>query len=173
MMFPSRTRKRVHSARFLPDNRSREEEDLVNYGRLAAAAVAAWIADGLYGFIVYGNLMTAEFGLYPGVFRPLEAMNAKMPFLFAGLLISMFVAAFIYAKGYEGGAGFPEGARFGVLIGLFMAGVALGNYAILNIGTRLAASFAVAGLVEWTIVGIVIGLVYRPAPPAARRAAGV
>ena len=27
---------------------------------------------------------------------------------------------------------------------------------------------AVAGLVEWTIVGIVIGLVYRPAPSAAQ-----
>ena len=89
----------------------------MNYGRLAAAAAAAWIADGLYGFIVYGNLMTSEFALYPGVFRPLEAMNAKMPFLFAGLLLTMFVATFIYAKGYEGGAGFPEGARFGAWSG--------------------------------------------------------
>jgi hypothetical protein len=85
----------------------------------------------------------------------------------------MVVAAFIYAKGYEGGAGFPEGARFGALIGLFMAATALGNFAILNIGSRLAASLAVAGLVEWTIVGVVIGLVYRPAPSATRRAAGV
>jgi hypothetical protein len=145
----------------------------MNYTRVALAAAAAWVADGIYGFIVYGNLLTAEFGQYPGVFRPLEAMNAKMPFLFAGLLLSMAVAAFIYAKGYEGGAGVQEGARFGALIGLFLAGVALGNYAILNIGARLAASLAVAGLVEWTIVGTVIGLVYRPLPSAARRAAGV
>jgi hypothetical protein len=145
----------------------------MNYTRLALAAAAAWVADGIYGFIVYGNLLTAEFAQYPGVFRPLEAMNAKMPFLFAGLLIMMLVAAFIYAKGYEGGAGFPEGARFGALIGLFMAATALGNFAILNIGSRLAASLAIAGLVEWTIVGVVIGLVYRPAPSATRRAAGV
>ena len=145
----------------------------MNYARLAAAAAAAWIADGLYGFVVYGNLLTAEFAKYPGVFRPLEAMNAKMPFLFAGLLITMLVAAFIYAKGYEGGAGFPEGARFGFLIGLFMVGLSLGNYAVFNIGSQLAASMAVAGLVEWTIVGIVIGLVYRPSPSAVRRTAGV
>ena len=50
-------------------------------------------------------------------------MNAKMPFLFAGLLLTMFVAAYIYAKGYEGGAGVQEGARFGALVGLFMAGI--------------------------------------------------
>jgi hypothetical protein len=145
----------------------------MNYARLAAAAVAAWIVDGLYGFVVYGTLLTAEFAKYPGVFRPLEAMNAKMPFLFAGLLITMLVATFIYAKGYEGGAGFPEGARFGGLIGLFMAGLAIGNYAVFNIGSTLAISMALAGLVEWTIVGIVIGLIYRPSPSAARRVAGV
>jgi hypothetical protein len=145
----------------------------MNYSRLALAAAAAWVVDGLYGFIVYGNLMAAEFAQYPGVFRPLEAMNAKMPFLFAGLLLAMAVATFIYAKGYEGGAGFPEGARFGALIGLFMAGVTVGNYAVFNIGSRLAGSMVIAGLVEWTIVGIVIGLVYRPTPSAARRGAGV
>jgi hypothetical protein len=150
-----------------------EKEDAMNYARLAAAAAAAWIVDGLYGFVVYGNLLNAEFGKYPGVFRPLEAMNAKMPFLFAGLLITMIVATYIYAKGYEGGAGFPEGARFGVLLGLFMVGLSLGNYAVFNIGSRLAGAMAVAGLVEWTIVGIVIGLVYRPSPSAARRVAGV
>ena len=47
----------------------------MNYSRLALAAAAAWIVDGLYGFVVYGNLLTAEFALYPGVFRPLEAIE--------------------------------------------------------------------------------------------------
>ena len=59
----------------------------MNYSRLALAAAAAWVVDGLYGFVVYGNLLANEFAQYPGVFRPLEAMNAKMPFLFAGLLL--------------------------------------------------------------------------------------
>jgi hypothetical protein len=145
----------------------------MNYTRLALAAVAATVVDALYGFIVYGNLLRAEFANYPGVFRPLEAMNAKMPILFAGVLVMMFVAAFIYAKGYEGGAGFPEGARFGALLGLFIAGMGFGNYAVFNIGRQLAASMIIAGLVEWTIVGVVIGLIYRAAPSAARRAARV
>jgi hypothetical protein len=144
----------------------------MNYARLAATAVAAWIVDGLYGFVVYGNLLSSEFAKYPGVFRPLEAMNAKMPFLFAGLLVTMLVATYIYAKGYEGGAGLMEGARFGAIIGVFLAGMTLGNYAVFNIGSDLALSMGVAALVEWTIVGTVIGLVYRPAP-AARGVAGV
>jgi hypothetical protein len=48
------------------------------------------------------------------------------------------------------------------------------NYAIMNIGRRMAAYYALAGLVEWVVVGIVIGFVYRPAARVAAkvRAAG-
>ena len=141
----------------------------MNYARVAAAAAAAWIVDGLYGFVVYGQLLNAEFAKYPGVFRPLEAMNAKMPFLFAGLLLTMLVASYIYAKGYEGGSGVAEGARFGAALGVFVGGYStLINWAVLRIGRSLALSMVVAAFVEWLLVGLVIGLVYKPAASASR-----
>ena len=64
---------------------------------------------------------------------------------------------------------------FGVLIGLLVFGyVGMVNYAVLSIGRRLAGSLAIAGLVEWTLVGIVIGAVYKPAAqPRARQGAAV
>jgi hypothetical protein len=34
----------------------------------------------------------------------------------------------------------------------------------LNIGLALTAGQAIAYLIEWTIVGAVIGLIYRPLP---------
>jgi len=135
----------------------------MNYSRLALAAVGAWIVDAVYGFIVYGNVLSSEFGRYPGIYRPNDVAPGYMPFLFAGILIAMFVASYIYAKGYEGGSGIQEGMRFGVLVGLLVLGyVGLVNYAVLNIGRRLAGSLAIAGLVEWTIAGMVIGTIYKP-----------
>jgi hypothetical protein len=145
----------------------------MNYGRLALAAVAAWLVDGIYGFIVYGNVLAGEFSRYPGVYRQPGNAEAYMPYLFAGTLFAMFVAAYIYAKGYEGGSGIQEGMRFGVLIGLLVVGYeAIVNYAILNIGRRVAGSLAIAALVEWTIAGIVIGAIYRPAVEARSRRPG-
>jgi len=38
----------------------------------------------------------------------------------------------------------------------------LHNYVNLNIGLKLALEQAVAYFLQWTIVGIVIGLIYRP-----------
>jgi hypothetical protein len=135
----------------------------MNYARLALAAVAATIFDAVYGFLVYGTLLAPEFARYPGVYRSNEAGLAFLPLMFGGLLIAIIAAAIMYAKGYEGGSGAAEGARFGFLLGVFavfaFAGV---NYAVLNVGRKIAVMTAAAGFVEWLAIGLVIGLIYRP-----------
>lgn len=83
------------------------------------------------------------------------------------MFLSMLVLAVLYALMYQGGAslglGLMEGARFGALIGLFAIGsFVLHNYVNLNIGLALTIQSAVAYFVEWTVAGIVIGLIYRP-----------
>ncbi len=146
----------------------------MNYGRLVLAAVVATLVDACYGFAVYGLLLASDFGRYPGVYRTSEAGQAYLPLMFAGLFVAMLVATAIYAKGYEGGSGAAEGLRFGVMLGIFVLFAFSGvNYAILNIGRRLALYAGIAGLIEWTIIGVVIGLVYKPAPTSVRRGAGV
>jgi hypothetical protein len=142
----------------------------MNMSRLALAAVVAWIVDGVYGFLVYGIALQSEFAKFPGVFRPMEVVNGNLPLMFAGSLIGMFAAAYIFAKGYEGRGGIQEGLRFGVLVAVFLIGyVLVGNYVIMNIGRRISAYMAVAGLVEWIVVGITLGLMYQPAAKTARR----
>ncbi len=141
----------------------------MNYARLALAAVAATIFDAVYGFVVYGMLLAPEFGRYPGVYRSNEAGMAFLPLMFAGLFIAIVAVAVIYAKGYEGGSGAAEGARFGFLLGVFVvfAFVAV-NYAVLNVGRKIAVMTAAAGFVEWLAIGLVIGLIYRPAAGSPR-----
>jgi hypothetical protein len=141
----------------------------MNYARLALAAVAATIFDAVYGFLVYGTLLAPEFARYPAVYRSNESGQAFLPLMFGGLLIAIVAVAIIYAKGYEGGSGATEGARFGFLMGVFVVfAFAAVNYAVLNIGRKIAVMTAAAGLVEWLAIGVVIGLVYRPAPGSPR-----
>jgi len=141
----------------------------MNYARLVLAAVAATVFDAVYGFVVYGMLLAPEFGRYPGVYRSNEAGMAFLPLMFAGLFVAIVAVAVIYAKGYEGGSGAAVGARFGVLLGVFVVfAFAAVNYAVLNVGRKIAVMTAGAGFVEWLAIGLVIGLVYRPAPGSPR-----
>jgi hypothetical protein len=141
----------------------------MNYARLVLAALAATVFDAVYGFLVYGMLLAPEFGRYPGVYRSNDAGMAYLPLMFAGLFIAIVAVAIIYAKGYEGGSGAAEGARFGFLLGVFVVfAFAAVNYAVLEVGRKIAAMTAAAGFVEWLAIGLVIGLIYRPAPGSPR-----
>jgi len=145
----------------------------VNYTRLALAAAAAFIVQSAYGFVVYGMLLIDQFAQYPGVYRP-GTDTSHLPVLFVGLLLGALAAAYIYAVGYEGKSGVAEGFRFGVALSVFVTGYAsLINWAVLNIGRSITLAMAVAAFVEFVLVGLVIGLVYKPAPGWSKRAAGV
>jgi len=148
----------------------------MNVSRIALAAVAGTVFDVVYGFGVYGTLLSGQFAHYPAVYRSAEAGPGYLPLMFCGVFIAMAAAATIYAKGYEGGSGVSEGGRFGVLLGIFVVMAFAGvNYAVLNIGRRLAVAVAAAGFFEWMLAGVVIGLVYKPLASAAsqRKAVGV
>ena len=140
----------------------------MNYGRLVLAAVVAMVVDLAYGFVVFGMALGNVFASAPaGVFRPMEETMMRLPALIGGDLLGMLAAAAIYAKGYEGKGGIAEGVRFGLLVGIFSAGYFnIANSATINYGLKLAAVMSVAGIVEWLVVGVTIGLLYKPAVAA-------
>ena len=142
---------------------------MINYGRVALAAVVSTVVYFAYGFLVEGLLIRNDFAPYSLVYRSPETMRPYMPLGLASIVIAIFVIAIIYAKGYEGGSGAAEGARFGFLLGVFVVFAFAGvNYAVLNVGRKIAVMTAAAGFVEWLAIGVVIGLVYRPAPGSPR-----
>jgi len=147
----------------------------MNGKSLALAAVVAWVVDSIYGFLVFGMALNSEFARYPAVFRPFEAVQANLPLMFGSSLVAMFVVAYIFAKGHDGGPGIREGLRFGVVFAAFgLFAISIPNYVIFNYGRMLAVKTAIGGGVEMVLMGVVLGLMYKPLPqPKARGAAMV
>jgi len=144
----------------------------VNVPRLALAALAATVAYFVVGLAIFGLLpsLAAEFGKYPTVYRTEDAMKAVMPVGMAATFLGIFVLAILYTMLCRGGSGVAEGVRFGALIGTFaVCAFVLLNYVNLNIGRKLTLEGAVAEFAEWMVVGLVIGLVYRPAAASGNR----
>ena len=136
----------------------------MNYSRLALAALGGTVASFAVGFLVMWLVpaLFEEGHKYPAVFRPKEEMMGVMPIALVATFIAILVVAIIFAMTHHGGSGLTEGARLGVLIGIFAVCNVLHNYVNLNIGLKLALGQAAAYFVQWTIVGIVIGLIYKP-----------
>ena len=137
----------------------------MNYSSLGLAALGGTVASFAFGFLVFWLLpgLIKEGHKYPAVFRPKEEMMKVMPIGFVATFISILVVAIIFAMMHQGGSGATQGARFGVLIGIFVVcAFVLHNYVNLNIGLKLALMQAAAYFVQWTVIGIVIGLIYKP-----------
>ena len=142
----------------------------MNFTRIALAALGAFVAYFVLGGLSFAALpwLKNEFLKYPAVYRSQEGIKSVMPAGMAAMFLAMLVLAVIFAMLYRGGSGFAEGARFGTLIGVFaVCAFVVHNYVNLNIGLKLTLEQAAAYFVEWTVVGIVIGLMYKPALPGA------
>jgi len=137
----------------------------MNYASLALAALGGTVASFAVGFLMFWLTpgLIKEGHKYPAVFRPKEEMMKVMPIGLVATFLSILVAAIIFASMHHGRSGITHGAHFGILLGLFVVcAFVLHNYVNLNIGLKLALMQAVAYFVQWTIIGIVIGLIYRP-----------
>jgi hypothetical protein len=133
----------------------------VNFGRVAAAAIVAWIASLALSPLVNNVLLADLYARHASVFRPQAEMNLVLGL--GASLVGYFVFAYAYAKGYEGGNGALEGLRFGVIVGLLLACFAVvWNYVVLPVSGSLAVAWIVDTLVEMALYGVVVGLVYKP-----------
>ena len=136
----------------------------MNYSRLGLAALGGTVASFAFGFLVLWLVpgLFEEAHKYPAVFRPQEEMMNVMPIALVASFIAILVVSIIFAMTHRGESRTTDGARLGVLIGIFAVCNVLHNYVNLNIGPKLALGQAAAYFVQWTIVGIVIGLIYKP-----------
>jgi hypothetical protein len=142
----------------------------MNYTRIVFAAIAAFFAYFVVGGLAFALLpwLKNEFLKYPAVYRPWEGQMKFMPLGMVAMFLAILALSMIYAMIFHGssgfGAGLAAGARFGALIGIFSIGsFVVHNYVNLNIGLPLTMQQSLIYFIEWLLVGIVIGLVYRPA----------
>jgi len=140
--------------------------------RIALAALVGFVAYFVVGFATFGLLpsLRSEFLKYQTVYRSQEAMKSVMPVGMAFMFFAIVPLAILYAMLCQGVSGFAEGARLGALFGALIGVFAIGsfvvhNYVNLQIGLKLTVQQAVVYFVEWVVVGIVIGFIYRPLSP--------
>ena len=146
----------------------------MNFGRIAAAAVVAWIVSVGVGFLVNDVLLAGIAAANASALRPQSEIMGNLPIGFAFMFIGFFAFAYAYAKGYEGGDGVMEGIRFGVLVALIVIGFGLiWMYVAYPISASYAVAIVIDSIVECALYGAIIGAIYKPAAVRRGRAAAV
>jgi hypothetical protein len=137
------------------------------------AAVAAWMAAMLVGYVVNDFLLAEIYEANQGAMRPDAEIDARVPYGVGFMIVGYFAFAYVYAKGYEAGNGVMEGIRFGVLVALLVFCFGIGWQWILF---PISATMAVVGIVdaifEYALYGAIVGAIYRPRTDASPGTSG-
>jgi hypothetical protein len=130
----------------------------VNWNKFALASVVGAVLFVVIGFVWNVSLFGPYLAeLSAGVARPEPMVSVAI----LGEVLRAVLLAYIFPFGYQGGAPWKEGLRFGVLMGLFSAMLSLIYVGVLNF-----SSFAIFWMdlaffvIQGAIGGIGIALAY-------------
>ena len=134
--------------------------------RCAMTAIAVFVTMAVLEFLIHGVLLKEAYLATASVWRPMEEMHGMMWLMWVIYLVNALVLPYIYVKGYEAGKSpIGQGLRFGLAIGVLLStGMSLGTYFMIPVPVSLAATWFVAGMIEYAVVGVVIGGLYKPEP---------
>jgi len=132
-----------------------------------------WLAAASYLVLTFIFAAGWHLALFKSVYARLGAFTRPQPIIWLGILsmvLQAAVVAYVYPFFYRGGAPITEGAIFGLLLGVFMGSNAVLAEAGKNQVGPLRTWIVLEGsyyLLQFTVVGLVVGVVYGVLPTRA------
>jgi len=143
-----------------PDN---ERGEVVNVKRFVLACLAVYVVYHVISVTINMVILADAYEALSHVWRPEAEMMSKMWIMFLTSAAWTVIFCYIFTRGYEG-KGVAEGARYGLLMGLFI-GIPFSyeSYMVYPVTLNLAHGWFLGALVVSVISGIVLAMIYRPA----------
>jgi len=129
-----------------------------------------WMAAASYFVLTFVMAAGWHLALFKDVYARLGAFTRPRPIIPLGILsmvLQAVVVAYLYPLFSRGGHPLTQGATFGLLLGIFMGSNAVLAEAGKNDVGSLPTWIALEGvyyLLQFTLVGLVIGLIYGVLP---------
>lgn len=134
----------------------------IDWKKLWIAFIVVYIVNQILSFLIHAVWLSETYASLADVWRPEAEMMAKQWIMFVTAAFFCFFFVYIFARGCEG-KGIAEGARYGLIIGLFVGVFSSYDwYVILPIPYSLALKWFLSGLVVTILLGVVTALVYKP-----------
>src|SRR5215471_4909548 len=134
----------------------------MNTKRLFGAFIAAFIFAFLFEWLLHSVILRAsEAALPQGLARTPADFQNHFPWVVLGEAIMVFMFTMIYARGFADG-GIRAGVGLGIMFAIVYTGANLISYGAQPFPAHLITVYSIAGLIEYAIVGAIVGTIYKP-----------
>jgi hypothetical protein len=90
----------------------------MNWKRYALAVVVVLILNNVFGFLIHGTLLQADYANYPNLLRTQEDVQAHFHWMLLNFLLFSLAFVWVYAQGVEDKPWPGQGLRFGLAVWL-------------------------------------------------------
>lgn len=133
--------------------------------KVGIGALVVFVIIGVFGYIIHGLLLSAEYEATASLWRPMAEM--KMWIFYVGYVFIAYFFTLVFSKGYEG-KGLMEGVRYGTYIAMIVSlPAAYGMYGMMEVPYSLALKWFLGGWVEFILCGIALTFVFGSKKEAA------
>lgn len=135
----------------------------VNYRRIAAAAVMAWLVSIPLGAFIHHGILGSVYAADSTAFRPDVAIIRRLPIGYVAQMIGFLAAASMYAQVDSPRRGILQRLRFGLLLGVVVVSFAvIWNYVTQPISAIVGMAEVLEYMVAAMIYGAIISAICRP-----------
>ncbi len=126
--------------------------------------VVVYLVMQVLGYVIHEVMMGDTYEKLAAIFRPEAEMQSMMWIMMASSALMMLMFCYIFTRGHEG-KGIAEGVRYGVFIGLLMAGpIAIDPHVIFPVPGNVAMIWLISSIASLTIAGAIFAAIYKPEP---------
>ena len=155
---------RYFAAEVLASSALTRYNGLMNMRRLFGAFIAAFIFAFLFEWLLHGIVLRAsEAALPQGLARAPADFQNHFLWVVLGQAIVVFMFTMIYARGFASG-GVRAGVGLGIMFGIIYTCANLISYGVQPFPSDLVAWYSIAGFIEYAIIGIIVGTIYKTGP---------
>ena len=134
----------------------------MNIPRLLIAVVAGFIFIFASDFLIHAVWLAPTYKATASLWRPDAEMQQRFFWMLGAQLLTAVAFAIIWAKGFAGRSA-GTGAFFGLFMGLAQQVWAIVWFVVAPLPAEIAVKWFLSGLLQATILGVVLAAVYKPA----------
>ncbi|MGH9778616.1 MAG: hypothetical protein ACRD5I_09415 [Candidatus Acidiferrales bacterium] len=134
----------------------------MNWKRFALAVVVVLVLNNVFGFLVHGMLLQADYANYPNLLRTQEDSANYFHWMLLNFVVFSVAFVWIYAQGVEDKPWVGQGLRFGLAV-WFLTSVAgfLTYYAVQPWGGDIVVKQILYELPRGLVLGLAAAALYR------------
>ncbi len=132
---------------------------------ISYSAIAAFAMSYLFDWLYHGVILLPMYEQTASLWRPMQEMEALMPFCVMWHLLRAIIIAWILVHVYEA-RGTADYLRFGLYLGLLMGILPFGSYVYMPIPIMLAVAWLAGGVFLGLLISMAVVRVYNRFAPA-------